>query len=234
MRIVLTNDDGIEAPGLRALERVVDGAITVAPDCCHSGCGHRVTTDSAIAVAELDPGRFRVTGTPADCARLALRCLAPEADWLISGINRGGNLGTDIYMSGTVAAAREAALLGCPAIAISQYVARGRELDWDLAARRARIVLERLFALGCDEGSFWNVNLAHPSDDGDELPIVFCPADARPMDVRFRKDESGYVYVGDYQARPRNTGGDVAECFAGKITVTRLHVAHAAEADILR
>ena len=235
--MVITNDDGIEAPGLAALEGAVEGFgdLTIAaPDACHSGGGHRVTTQTAIEVAESGEERYTITGTPADCARLALRCLAPDASWLISGINLGGNLGADVYVSGTVAAAREAALLGCPAIAISHYIAPGRTVDWLLAARRARAVIGRLLERGCDPGTFWNVNLPHPPGAAEDVPVIFCPLDYRPMDVRFRKAPEGYVYEGNYHERPRVAGRDIAECFAGNITVTRLHVAHAAEADVLR
>ncbi len=71
-------------------------------------------------------GRYRVDGTPADCTRLALSCLVPDADWVISGINRGGNLGADTYISGTVAAAREAALIGVSSAAISRLANQGK------------------------------------------------------------------------------------------------------------
>ena len=113
MRILLTNDDGIDAPGLAALRdaaAVLGGdLVVVAPAECHSGCGHRVTTDRAIRVEELARGRFRVGGTPADCVRIAVAQLVPDAALVLSGINAGGNLGADVHHSGTVAAAREAA-----------------------------------------------------------------------------------------------------------------------------
>src|SRR4051794_39363931 len=107
MRLLLTNDDGIAAPGLLALESAVRhlGAefVVVAPASVCSGCGHRVTTDGTIRVEERTPGRFAVEGTPADCVRLALHALATGVDWVLSGINAGGNLGADVYHSGTVA-----------------------------------------------------------------------------------------------------------------------------------
>src|ERR1700688_3567452 len=145
MKMVLTNDDGIDAPGLTALRNVCAAwgdIVVVAPAECHSSMSHRVTTSELISVTEEGAGRFRVDGTPADCTRLALKCLAPDADWVISGINRGGNLGADTYISGTVAAAREAALMGLPALAISHYVAKGRALNWEAAERRAARAIE--------------------------------------------------------------------------------------------
>jgi len=136
VKLILTNDDGIEAPGLNALENALGSLgelVVVAPEYSQSEIGHQVTTKAPIRVRQISLSRYGVSGTPADCARIALTVFHPDADWLIAGINRGGNLGADIYMSGTVAAAREAALLGIKAIAISHYVADNREVDWALA-----------------------------------------------------------------------------------------------------
>ncbi|HBY58400.1 MAG TPA: 5'/3'-nucleotidase SurE, partial [Solibacterales bacterium] len=157
MRILLTNDDGIDAPGLAALERACAGlgeVFVVAPAEQQSNMGHRVS--AAIEVAETGPGRWSVAGTPADCSRIALTTLTGPVDWVLSGINRGGNLGADIYMSGTVAAAREATLLGYRAAAFSQYVRRGAPLDWDVAAGRVRRVMGMLFERELPPAVFWN------------------------------------------------------------------------------
>lgn len=227
MRIILTNDDGIDAPGLDALCDACAGmgdALVVAPDRCHSSMSHRVTTDRAIEVVEITIGRFRVEGAPADCARIAATCLAPQAEWVISGINRGGNLGADIHISGTVAAAREAALLGRHAAAVSQYVARGREVNWSLSAKLARAALERVRSEEQGPGIFWNINLPHPPEGAREPEIVFCAADPSALDVRFLKTGSAYRYCGQYQERPRVPGCDVERCFGGDITVTKLKV----------
>src|SRR5215212_1249585 len=146
---LLTNDDGWDAPGLEALRKAAEGLGTcrvVAPCGPHSGCGHRVTTHEPIAVERRPDGRIVVAGTPADCVRLALHHLAPDVSWVLSGINAGGNLGTDVHHSGTVAAVREAVIHGRPGIAISHYIARGRPIDWPAAARRAAAVLRDLLA----------------------------------------------------------------------------------------
>src|SRR5215472_15434125 len=148
-QLVLTNDDGIDAPGLAALARAAAalGELTVvAPAAAQSGVGHQVTTDGPLRVEARADRWYRVDGKPADCARLALTHFVPDAAWVLAGINQGANLGSDIYTSGTVAAVREAALLGCRAIAVSQYVGRGGELDWELAARRVAPVLQLLLA----------------------------------------------------------------------------------------
>ncbi len=225
MRIIVTNDDGIDAAGLSALVAAVaplGTPLVVAPTGPQSGVGHQVTTDAEIRVDALAGDRWRVEGTPADCARLALTELAPDAAWLVSGINHGGNLGADIYTSGTVAAAREAALLGRPAIAVSHYVARGGTVDWRLATRRVAPLLATLMARRLDAGHFWSVNLPHPPSAAEELPIVFCGLDTRPHGVRYRRDGSRYTYVGDYHTRPRQAGRDVEVCMGGRIAVTKV------------
>ena len=224
MKIILTNDDGIDAPGIRALHEAVEGLgerIVVAPKTPQSGVGHKVTTVEPIAVAEEERGFFAVGGTPADCARIALTHIAPDADWVLSGINHGGNLGADFYPSGTIAAAREAVLLGCPSIAISQYVARDRDISWAAAARRAAQVIRRLVADPPGRGEYYNVNLPHPADDDADCEVVFCRIDHSPWDVRFRREEEGYVYEGYYHRRPRLPEHDIDVCFSGRIAVTR-------------
>ena len=226
MKLVLTNDDGIDAPGLQALENACRSwaeVAVVAPDRGHSSMSHHVTTDKPISVAEVAARRFSVEGGPADCARLARVCLAKDADWLISGINRGGNLGMDTWYSGTVAAAREAALLGWPAIAISHFVARGRQVDWDLASVEAARVLRKLVGLDLAAGEFWNVNLPH----GETAPaeMVFCGLDPSALPVSYSEFGGSFKYSGEYPSRERVTGCDVDLCFGGKITATRLRCA---------
>jgi 5'-nucleotidase len=225
VKIILTNDDGIGAPGIDALEKIlqnVGSLIVVAPKLPNSGVGHRVTTQSPIGIDEVGENRFCVEGTPADCSRIALTQIAQDADWLFAGINRGGNLGADVYMSGTVAAAREATLLGYRAISISQYVAKNREVNWNLAALRISPLLHRLIADGLSPGYFWNVNLPHPDSDELDLPVVFCSLDTEPHSVQYHKDGNQFVYAGDYHSRPRQPGRDVDICFGGKVAVTRI------------
>jgi 5'-nucleotidase len=225
VKLILTNDDGIEAPGIAALLSAVKGmgsTLVVAPEHPQSGVGHQVTTHSPIRLQELSQGRICVTGTPADCSRIALTQIAPDASWLLSGINRGGNLGSDVYTSGTVAAAREAALLGYRSIAVAQYVARNREVDWNLAACRVAPVLRMLMDSEPQQGHFWNVNLPHPPHDGLDLEVVFCALDTRPHGVRYDRQGDCLIYAGDYHRRPRLRGRDVDVCLGGKIAVTRV------------
>src|SRR5450759_2160532 len=128
--LVLTNDDGIHAPGMWALIQAASGmgrCRVIAPCGPISGCGHQVTTHLPIQITPDGEGNLAVAGTPADCTRLVIFSLATDVGWVLSGINAGGNLGTDVYHSGTVAAVREAAIRGVPGIAVSHYIASGRE-----------------------------------------------------------------------------------------------------------
>ena len=233
MHFLLTNDDGIEAPGLAALARAVADLATlqvVAPATPQSGVSHAMSDRSPLRVTERSfPGVSRahaVEGRPADCARLGLTHYAPEADWVLAGINAGGNLGVDVYYSGTVAAAREAAILGRPAIAVSQFVRDPRTLDWGRSTRWAAHVIPQILALPHLPGRFWNINLPHPLDDAPPQ-VVTVPLAIVPLDVRYHRDDhpeegSVFHYRGVYQSRPRRNGSDVDAVFAGQIAVTPL------------
>jgi 5'-nucleotidase len=229
MKILLTNDDGIDAPGLAALTVAATclggTAVVVAPAEPHSGCGHRVTTDRPLAVDEVAPGRFRVAGTPADCVRLGLAQIVPDATLVISGINAGGNLGADIHHSGTVAAAREAALHGRAAVAASHYHRRGTTIDWNRAADWLAAVLRDLDdQLGAGRGAFWNVNLPDLPARAALPELVECPVDPSPFALGYRQGEGGWHYESSYHERPRMAGGDIEVCFSGGIALSRVRV----------
>ena len=227
MKLLLTNDDGIAAPGIQALYEAalsIGAPVIAAPAEALSGCSHRVTTHAPIQVVEGVPGRWTVHGTPADCVRLALHNLAPDAAWVLSGINAGGNLGADVYISGTVAAVREGALHGKPGIAVSHYLKRGMPVDWHWAATVLVPILLDLTKRPVTPGAFWNINLPH-LEPGTPLPeVVHCPLDPEPLPLSFRLDELGHVYDGNYHQRPRRPGSDVDLCFQGKIAVTELRL----------
>jgi 5'-nucleotidase len=225
MKLLLTNDDGIEAPGLQAL---VDAAaplgnvVVAAPVGALSGCSHRVTTHGPIRVGARGPARYAVEGTPADCVRVALHELAPDAAWVLAGINQGGNLGADVWHSGTVAAVREAVLHGYPGVAVSQYHKKGQPIDWPRASAWARPLLRRLLGQPREPGVFWNVNLPHLRPDDPDPEVVFCRLDPAPLPLSFRREGDALHYDGDYHRRRRGSGTDVDVCFGGKIAVTRL------------
>jgi len=226
MRLLLTNDDGIDAPGLQALlaaAQPLGEPVVVAPAVGHSGCGHRVTTDGPIRMWRR-PSGFAVEGTPADCVRVALHDLAADAAWVLAGINAGGNLGADVYHSGTVAAVREAVLHGVPGIAVSHYKKRGQEFDWPRAARWVEALLRDLTTRPRQPGLFWNVNLPHPEPGAADPDVVFCPLDPAPLPLDFRRDGDLWHYAGDYHNRRRAPGADVDVCFRGHIAVTRIEM----------
>ncbi len=229
MTFLLTNDDGIDHPGMAALQRAMSAlgsCVVVAPDRHLSGCSHQVTVDRPLALAEAGERRHHVDGTPVDCTRLGLSHVAPQAEWVVAGINEGGNLGADVYHSGTVAAVREAALLGRRGIAISHYRRRRTSIDWQRAARWTEQVVKQLVTQDCPAGCFWNVNLPHPeADDVHRLPeVVSCALDPNPLPVQFRVDDGKYQYFGRYQDRARSPGFDVDVCFSGQIAVTLLRL----------
>jgi 5'-nucleotidase len=223
MRFILSNDDGIDAPGLAALEvaaRQLGEPIVVAPADALSGCSHRVTTDRPFRVLHREKQRYAVDGTPADCVRVALHRFADKPAYVLSGINAGGNLGADVHHSGTVAAVREAVLHGIPGIAVSHYIRRGIPLDWARATALITPILRDLLTRPWTPGSFWNVNLPHPEPGQADPELVFCPLDPTPLPLSFREDGDWLHYNGDYHRRQRVAGADVDVCFAGKIAVT--------------
>ena len=227
MKLLLTNDDGIDALGLAALAEAAASLgelFCVAPDSHYSGCGHRVTTDRPIRVCQKSVDRWAIDGTPADCARVALAHLTPDIEWVLAGINHGGNLGADVWHSGTVAAVREAALHGKPGVALSHYRRPGGEVDWSRAARWARQVLAALLGRPCPGGTFWNVNLPYLTSGEAEPEVVFCPLEAGPLPLAFRADGDCLHYAGNYHERRRATGSDVDVCFSGHIAVTAMAI----------
>ena len=228
MKLLLTNDDGIEAPGLDALARVAEDlgdCVVMAPSAPASGVSHATTTDGPLRVHKLDDGRHAVEGTPADCVRVALHRFAGEFDWVLAGVNNGGNLGVDVYHSGTVAAVREAAIHGLPGIAISHYHNRPlEEADWQRAVRWVRPVIEDLMARPLSPGRFWNINLPMPGPAGDDPEVVHCALDPSPLVLSFREEQEVLHYNGRYSQRPRRTGMDVDVCFGGSIAVTAMAV----------
>jgi 5'-nucleotidase len=224
MTLVLTNDDGIDAPGIQALRDALRDQPTwvVAPDRPLSGCSHQLNRGGPIPIAQRQDRAFAIGGTPADCTRVALSHLCPEATWVLSGINAGGNLGADVYVSGTVAAVREAALLRVPGIAISHYIRNRQPIDWALATRLTAQVLTTLMAEPLPPGSFWNVNLPHLGVGDPEPELVFCPNCTQPLPTEFKVDQDQFYYVGEYGQRRHDADSDVAVCFSGQIAVTKI------------
>lgn len=228
MNVLITNDDGIDAPGIQALEKLAaeyGTPITFAPTEQHSGCGHQVTVDKAIAVTSASANRYAVSGTPADCVRVAIASFEYDFQMVLSGINAGGNLGIDVFMSGTAAAAREASYFGIPSFALSQYHKKGFASNWESSIRLARRGIEFVSQKQVDEEGFWNINL--PSIDSvvtesaNEIPVRMCRLDRKPHKIAYEQNGDDFTYVGNYQERKREPNSDVELCFGGAVTVSR-------------
>ncbi|MGC9454644.1 MAG: 5'/3'-nucleotidase SurE [Phycisphaerae bacterium] len=237
MRILLSNDDGILAPGLAALYGAVAdmGEVTVAaPDSPQSAAGHAITIRNPLTVhrVEVDgPPPFRgfsVAGRPADCVRLAVRSLmdAP-AELVVTGLNAGSNVGINVFYSGTVAAAAEAAMLGLPAVAFSAETSEG-ETDFAAAAGMCGNVLRRLLDVGLGPGELINVNiplLAHRRPAGVRVVAQSTAGieDTYHRDVAHDGSES-YRLTDEYSFTAEQENTDVVALAEGYITVTPLHV----------
>jgi 5'-nucleotidase len=176
LNILLTNDDGIDAPGLLALHRLLSRkhhVLVVAPDRERSAVGHGITLHHPLRVTQVSlngHGRgWAVSGTPADCVKLAvLELMERRPDLVIAGINPGANVGVNMNYSGTVAAAKEAAIYGFQSIAVS--IQGHTDLDFDPAAQFAAHVAPMVVANGLPRGTFLNINL--PSVPADQLAGV--------------------------------------------------------------
>jgi hypothetical protein len=127
---------------------------------------------------------------------VGLQSLVPDAAWILSGINAGGNLGADVYHSGTVAAAREAVLHGWPAVALSHYRKRGPSLDWERAAKWAALVLRDLLRQPREPGTFWNINLPHLTSGTPDPDVEICRLDPSPLPLAFRQENEGWLMPG--------------------------------------
>lgn len=235
MHFLLTNDDGFLAPGLAALEQTIrllpEATLTiVAPSMEQSQCGHRVTTRESIAVTQRSEHCFSVDGTPADCVRIGLFALGIRPDFVISGVNSGGNLGQDLHISGTVAAAREAAFHGLPAAAFSHYLIRDLALDWPRVATWSYQILRELLVQPLADGEYWNVNYPHLVAGPIDLPLrVKCHPCRAPLNVSYESTRLGshvtsHRYTATYAERPVEADSDVAVCFGGHVAISLLHL----------
>lgn len=231
MRILVTNDDGIHAPGIIALAEALRGigeVTVVAPDRERSAVGHALTLHHPLRVTELAPDVFAVDGTPTDCVNLGIhKLLASAPDIVVSGINRGANLGDDVTYSGTVSAAMEATLMGIPAFAVS-LVTTGPGSHYGesaaFAARLVRMVLEK----GLPRDTFLNVNI--PDLPGEKLgPAMITSQGKRDYEGQIvaKTDPRGrsYYWIGSTEPAFRDVEGtDYHVVMRGNISITPLHL----------
>jgi len=170
LKILLTNDDGIDSPGLEALYESVEGfgeLIVIAPQVEKSASSHAISSITPIRVRKVKHSKFEgiaVAGTPADCIKIALRnILKTKPDLIISGINMGANIATNILYSGTVAAACEGALLGIRSIAIS--ITRTKDVNFTFAKKFIRRFIQELSRNPIPEDIVLNINIPHLNED---------------------------------------------------------------------
>jgi 5'-nucleotidase len=243
MRVLLTNDDGIEAAGLQVLRKALLGLpgielAVIAPDGNRSAMARSITTRRPLWVEEVDFGDgvvgYATDGTPVDCVRLARLGLVEgfEAELVVSGINHGSNLGDDITYSGTVAAALEAIVLGLPGLAVSQQssaleldFSRCDRFDFGVAARFASRLVAELRDVPLPSGTLLNINVPGVEPEGvevaglgkrvyrDELALVDEAASGRKL----------YRIYADASYERDETGTDLAAVARGKIAVTPIH-----------
>jgi 5'-nucleotidase len=244
MRILLTNDDGVNAPGLEALYHALQdlGEITtVAPDSERSAVGHAITLSDPLRVAEHRNHRgfaaYAVSGTPADCVKIAVGAiLSRKPDLVLSGINQGANLGTNLLYSGTVSAATEAALLGLPAAAFS--LADRHFSNFSPAAAFARHLATEINRKGLPPGVSLNVNV--PALPGREIRgVAFTRQGRLRVLERFDKrtdprDNLYYWMAGEIfvDESPASSGFDDCAVREGYISVTPIHFDLTAEGMI--
>jgi len=163
-RILISNDDGIQSPGIKVLEKVArelsNDVWVVAPEQEQSGASHSLTTRRPLRLNEVGRQRYAVDGTPTDCVLVAVKRLLRDRppDLVLSGINGGSNVGEDLTYSGTVAAAMEATLLGIPAMALSQDFRDGEEPPWQTGEAYGPEVIRRLLHLPWPEHTLFNIN----------------------------------------------------------------------------
>lgn len=164
MRILLSNDDGIHAQGLKSLYRIArklsDDVWVVAPETEQSGAAHSLSIHTPLRIRQVGKQRYSVNGTPTDCVLVGISKLFKDKkpDLLLSGVNYGANLGEDITYSGTVAATMEATLLGIPAIALSQTQKGNVAPKWSTAEYHAPTLIEKLIHVGWPKDVFININ----------------------------------------------------------------------------
>lgn len=169
-RVLLTNDDGIDAPGLKVLEEVAleiaDEVWVVAPAHDQSGTSHSLSLHSPLRASPEGDKRFAITGTPADCVVMAARHLMPEPpEMLLSGVNRGANIGVETVFSGTVGAAMTGMLLGIPSIALSQAFSDRANVPWTVARRHAAEAILKFPSSQWSKQSCLNINFPDVAAD---------------------------------------------------------------------
>ncbi|MDB5425973.1 MAG: surE [Phenylobacterium sp.] len=235
MRILLTNDDGINAEGLTALERIAaklsDDVWICAPEYEQSGASRALTLADPIRVRRLDERRFATTGTPTDCVLMGLLELVQgkKPDLVLSGVNRGANLAEDVTMSGTVAGAIEAMALGVPGIALSQMGFYEPGGGYAPAEAFAPGIIKKLVEAGWADDVVMNINFPNGAVSAiTEVEVTrqgFRDAHIRHAEKRTDLRGRDYYWMGFRQERSKPAEGtDLRALYEGRISVTPLHI----------
>ena len=248
MRILLTNDDGVHAPGLKILEGIArhlsDDVFVVAPEIDQSGVAHSLSLNNPLRLREISPRHFAVQGTPTDCVIMGVRKIIADArpDLILSGVNRGQNVAEDVTYSGTIAAAMEGALIGVPSIALSQ-ACEGREgrekTHWDCAAALGPEVIRKILGLGVPDGVLINVNFpaCAAAEVVGEAVTAQGRRDTQLMRIEERRDGRAipyYWFVFQRGGFPAGAGTDIEALAARKVSITPLRLDLTDEATRLR
>ncbi|MEZ5825799.1 MAG: 5'/3'-nucleotidase SurE [Geminicoccaceae bacterium] len=233
-RILISNDDGINAAGIEVLERVAAGLAdevwVVAPERNQSGAGHSLTLRRPLRIRLVTDRRHAVDGTPTDCVMVALHQLLRDkpVDLVLSGVNHGGNLAEDMTYSGTIAAAMESTLLGQRAIALSQVCRERDPVKWETAEHWAPDVIRRCLDIGWPEDTLLNVNF--PDRKPDEVRGIRATRQGRRdigEELIERIDPRGepYIWVGALRGADRHQDGtDLSAVNDGYVSVTPIHL----------
>ncbi|MBM85002.1 MAG: 5'/3'-nucleotidase SurE [Rhodospirillaceae bacterium] len=245
--VLLSNDDGLDAPGLSILreiaEKLCDDVWVVAPEAEQSGAGHSLTLQRPLRIRSHGGKIFSVDGTPTDCVLLAFNeiMLDRKPNLVLSGVNRGANLAEDITYSGTVAAAIEATLMGVPAIAFSQDTSFEAETDWTVARNYLADVVRRLVLRGWTDNTFINVNFPSLSERGVLGIKATTQGRQKSGDSVSRSIDprgSPYYWIGGKRIdNAAEVGTDVAAVISGMISVTPIDLDfthHASLPDLVR
>ena len=229
-RILITNDDGIDAPGLAVMEAIAAELArevwVVAPEHDQSGVSHAVSLHHPLRLSNQGPRRFGVDGTPGDCAALGVCHLLPERpDLILSGVNRGGNLGMETVFSGTVGGAMTGMLLGIPSLALSQCWSDPANVPWDTARRLAAPAIRRLLGIGWSADTCLNLNFPDcPAEVAGPLTLARQGIGlVQGMVVETRTDPRGMAYhwISFRRGqRPQGPESDSDTIRAGCIAVT--------------
>jgi 5'-nucleotidase len=238
MRILVTNDDGVNAPGLAVAERIAqslcDEVWVVAPETEQSGVAHSLSLNDPLRLRQIAPRRFALKGTPTDCVIMAVRRLMIDhpPDLVLSGVNCGQNVAEDVMYSGTIAAAMEGTILGVPSIALSQaydFQIGRASLDWSCAQRYGADIVRRLLAAGIPPNVLMNVNFP-PCAAQEAQGVAVALQGRRSTDVMRideRKDGRGipYYWIAFQRgAFAPETGTDLEAMDERRISVTPLRL----------